>query len=130
MRGYKIGVYSEITSEIVNSLVNTEVDAVFIEPKKEYVRVAREAGLKVYVCIWTFKAPATDVKLGVESVYGERVLWANSGCPNNEIIRNSTLREIKEILESLDVDGIVLDGVRFPSPGSGLKAFLSCFCES
>ena len=30
----------------------------------------------------------------------------------------------------LEVDGIVLDGVRFPSPGSGIYEFLTCFCRN
>ncbi|RLI04608.1 hypothetical protein DRO26_04265 [Candidatus Bathyarchaeota archaeon] len=125
---YSFGVYGPVTKETVNSLVKIGVDAVFTEPKKEFVKNAKEAGLKVYACIWVFKTPNDNVQFGVENVYGEKVFWAGSGCPNNPKIREYSIQRVKEAV-NLDVTGLVLDGVRFPSLGGGLSAFLTCFCE-
>jgi hypothetical protein len=125
---YSLGVYGEADEKVVASLAKMGVDAIFMEPKKEYVENARKAGLKAYACIWVFKAPVSDPSLGVEDINGVKTLWAGSGCPNNPEIYEESLRNIRKAV-AMGVDGIVLDGVRFPSMGSGLSAFLTCFCE-
>jgi len=124
---YKLGVYGPATKEVVRFLYEMGFDAIFTEPRENYVRNAREAGLKVYASLWTFKIPHDARRLGVENVVGERLLWASAGCPNNPEVRENSRRMVEHAV-SLDVDGVVLDGVRFPSPGSGMDAFLSCFC--
>jgi hypothetical protein len=124
---YRMGVYANATEEAVKEISRT-FDAVFTEPNEDYVRNAHEAGLKVYACIWTFRAPQ-DPELGVESITGRRMLWAGAGCPNNPKVQENS-RKLVEKAASLGVDGIVLDAARFPSMGSGFEAFLSCFCPS
>ena len=131
---YSCGVYGPLTSKALEVYKKLGINAVFADAKvdvegREAVKRAKGEGLKVYACTWTFKAPNDKSRCGVENVYGERSLWAGAGCPNNPEIRESSLAWVEEVLSSLEVDGIVLDGVRFPSPGSGLSAFLTCFCE-
>ena len=125
--GYRLGVYGPAEEGVVEALSEAGFDAIFTEPREEYVERAHEAGLKVYACLWVFRAPRGDPRLGVENVSGRRVLWAGAGCPNNPEVRENSRRMVEHAV-SLGVDGVVLDGVRFPSPGSGMDAFLSCFC--
>ena len=103
-------------------------DAVFTEPSLEALKEAREAGLKAYACIWAFKAPRCDERLGVRSVFGSRSLWLASGCPNNPDVRRYSFKRVLEAVEH-GFDGVVLDGVRFPAPSSGVEALFSCVCE-
>jgi hypothetical protein len=125
---YSLGVYGEAREKVVSSLAKMGVDAIFVEPDKKFIENARKAGLKAYACMWVFKAPVNDLSLGVEDINGVKTLWAGSGCPNNPKIYEESLRNIRKAVD-MGVDGIVLDGVRFPSMGSGLSAFLTCFCE-
>jgi len=130
---YKVGIYGPLTSEALAVYTQLEIDAVFTDVEAEgeaekLIKQAKSFGLKVYACTWTFKAPTDEDRFGVENVYGERSLWAGAGCPNNSDIRKHNLAWIEEVL-GFDINGIVLDGVRFPSPGSGLSALLTCFCR-
>ena len=131
---YKVGIYGPLTSEALAIYRRLGIDAVFTEVKlggdvEKLIEEAKSVGLKVYACTWTFKAPGDEKRYGVENAYGERSLWAGAGCPNNPEIGESRLAWVKEVLANFEVNGIVLDGVRFPSPGSGLSAFLTCFCK-
>ncbi len=91
------------------------------------VTQAEDEGFKIYACIWAFRA--LDGRFGVENIHGEKMLWAGSGCPNNPMIKKNCLKKIKNVLSTYEGHGIALDGIRFPSPGSGLHTFLTCFCE-
>ncbi|MFQ5710335.1 MAG: hypothetical protein ACE5GD_01005 [Candidatus Geothermarchaeales archaeon] len=126
---YKVGMYGPGAVEALDLMVELGLDAVFTEPNREYVGNARDRGLKAYVHAWTFKAQSDEEKYGVENIYGEKMLWSGAGCPNNPELRRLSLKWVEEALTRLDVDGVVLDGVRFPSPGNGLRTFLTCFCE-
>ena len=125
-----IGIYGPInSSEAFNIYRRLGVRAVYsdIEGVTSHdVAEAKGWGLKVYAAVWTFKTP--NLEFGVLGLDGRRDLWAGAGCPNNpNIIRES----VKSICAAarLGVDGVVLDGVRFPSPASGSSLFLTCFCE-
>jgi hypothetical protein len=133
---YKLGIYGPLISEAFSVYKRLGVDSVFTDIKNEIeakniVKYAKDKGFKVYACTWTFRAPnnGSENRFGVENVYGERSLWAGAGCPNNHEIRERSFEWIRNVLSNFDIDGVVLDGVRFPSPGSGLSAFLTCFCE-
>jgi hypothetical protein len=127
---YKLGIYGPLTKDAIKAYDKLGIDAVFTEISadvKDGIKNAKNAGLKIYACIWAFKA-INDVRCGVKNVNEMNLFWAESGCPNNPMIREYSIRRIKEALQ-FDIDGIVLDGVRFPSPGSGLSRFLTCFCD-
>ncbi|MFX0195143.1 MAG: hypothetical protein ACFFCW_03385 [Candidatus Hodarchaeota archaeon] len=123
------GIYAPGTKKVVADLTQLNLNTIFTAPKNTYVRNAKNADLDVYVHFWTFKAPETTIKYGIKNIYGETLLWLDSGCPNNSEIKNSSLERIEKTGNNLDIDGIILDGIRFPSPANGLNAFLSCFCE-
>lgn len=123
------GIYAPGTKKVVADLTQLNLNTIFTAPKNTYIRNAKNADLDVYVHFWTFLAPETTIKYGIKNIYGETLLWSNSGCPNNTEIKNSSLEWIEKTASNLDIDGIILDGIRFPSPANGLNAFLSCFCE-
>ncbi|MBS7626992.1 hypothetical protein KEJ51_08195, partial [Candidatus Bathyarchaeota archaeon] len=125
-----IGIYGPIDGdEALNIYRRLGVEAVYsdIEGITELdVTNAKRHGLKLYAAVWTFKTQNLD--FGVLGLDGERRLWAGAGCPNNPNIIKQSIRNI-DAAARLGVDGIVLDGVRFPSPASGRNLFLTCFCE-
>lgn len=127
---YKLGMYAPADTRVVEFLAKQNVDAIFTEPKKEYIRTAQDANLKAYVHIWSFRTPRDDKSYKVKNIFDNMMFWNKSGCPNNPSIRKFNLRLIEEIISDFNPDGIVLDGIRFPSPGSGSKSFLTCFCEN
>jgi len=125
----KLGIYGPITPEALEAYRKLNVSEVFVsvdEAAENMVKQAREEGFKVYATIWAFKA--SSEAQGVENVHGEKRLWMGSGCPNNPTVKEHCLSRVEKALSSLKIDGVVLDGVRFPSPGSGVSAFLTCFC--
>lgn len=124
---YNSGIYGPLTEEALSVYGRLGIDAVFTDVKFGETGVvaiekAKSYGFEVYACAWTFKAPTKEDKSEVVNVHGERGLWAGAGCPNNPEVRKHSLAWIKNALD-LDVDGIVLDGVRFPSPGGGFPCF-------
>ncbi len=130
---YKLGIYGPLKEEALTTYRKLGIDAVFTslggDPESgKTVKRAKEWGLKVYACTWTFKAPKKDEAFGIENLQGEKMLWNGTGCPNNGKVRENNLAWVRAVSENLEVDGITLDGVRFPSPGSGLESFLSYFC--
>jgi len=130
---YKLGIYGPLTEEALATYRKLGIDAVFTSlggdtESGKAVKRAKEWGLKVYACTWTFKAPQKNEALGIENLRGEKMLWDGTGCPNNRVVSENNLAWVRAVSEDLEVDGITLDGVRFSSPGSGLAAFLSCFC--
>jgi hypothetical protein len=62
-------------------------------------------------------------------VNGQRQLWFGSGCPNHPAVRASLIDRHRRAASREQVAGVLLDGIRFASPASGLEAFCTCFCE-
>jgi len=123
------GIYAPGTKNVVADLTQLNINTIFTTPKNTYVSNAKSAGIDVYVHYWTFKVPEISKKYGIKNIYGDRLLWSDSGCPNNPGIKNSSIEWIEKTASKFDIDGIILDGIRFPSPANGLNVFLSCFCE-
>ena len=49
-------------------------------------------------------------------------------CPNNPAAQQTTLQQLRRLLQRYNFDGVFLDKFRFPSPANGLDELLSCFC--
>lgn len=98
---------------------------------EKLIKLALDYGFKVFV---VFKAFDIKDKRGVpdilaEDIYGRKHVWFGSGCPNNPLLRQDRLEKLKEIIMKYNIHGISLDGIRFASPGSGIGAFVTCFCR-
>jgi len=52
------------------------------------------------------------------------------GCPNDARNLSAARSALQSLLDSFEVDGVMLDKIRFPSPSSGLESLFCCFCES
>ncbi|KPV61915.1 MAG: hypothetical protein AOA66_1587 [Candidatus Bathyarchaeota archaeon BA2] len=131
---YLRGIYGPLNERALTTYQKSGIDAVFTYLEgnvkdKEKVKCARERGLKVYASTWTFGAPTKRAIFGVENIYGVKSLWNETGCPNNCVVRENNLAWVRNVLENLEINGLILDGVRFPSLGSGLQSFSSCFCQ-
>ena len=115
---------------MINTLSKTNIDAVFTEPKKEYIKTIKNSNLLAYVHKWPFRAAQEEDSCAVVDIFDQKRFWNGSGCPSSPILRNNSFEWLEEFLPILEVDGVVLDGVRFPSAGSGIREFLTCFCEN
>jgi len=57
----------------------------------------------------------------------ERFLFS---CPNNVGYLDSVLRAFAKLLDETDMDGVMLDKIRFPGPSNGFESLLGCFCSA
>jgi hypothetical protein len=57
----------------------------------------------------------------------ERFLFS---CPNDERSLEGTFDAFASHLASAELDGVMLDKIRFPSPSNGFESLLTCFCDS
>ena len=97
---------------------------------EEVIKLAKDYGFKVYIHYASFgiKDKSKVDYLAVD-IFNRRQIWFNSGCPNNPNLRKEKLIWLENVLTKLDIDGVLMDGIRFASPGSGINAFFTCFCE-
>ena len=51
-------------------------------------------------------------------------------CPNNEHFTERVFALYSALLDRLDLGGVMLDRIRFPSPANGFEMLFSCFCDS
>ena len=84
--------------------------------------------LKTYAVAHAFPTTGEDDDLAID-VFGQPFQWFGSGCPNSPAIRGRFYRTMDRLL-SRPIEGVFLDGVRFPSPASSevRGSFFSCFC--
>lgn len=90
---------------------------------------AREHGMTPWSCLGAFTPPDDDPALLCVDINGQRQRWFGSGCPNHPVIRASSRERHRRAAAREQVAGVMLDGIRFASPASGLAAFCTCFCE-
>ncbi len=50
-------------------------------------------------------------------------------CPNNHRILDKVFRVYESLLNDLDIDGVMLDRIRYPSVVNGFESLFSCFCD-
>lgn len=95
------------------------------------VKAIREMGIKAHFVVAAFRLPRTGEVSELLAVdpNGARHRWFDSGCPNNPELRRACLRAVEQALTVCEYDNVILDGIRFASPGSGLEAFATCFCD-
>ena len=102
-------------------------DMVVIPLDPKLARVAKAAGLNVWVCTVTFPIPRGAGDVLAHDVYGVPRMWFRSGSPGLRATRERHLETIREALAVPEVDGFYLDGIRFAAPSSGVEAFLTRF---
>jgi hypothetical protein len=50
-------------------------------------------------------------------------------CPNNPDFVDRVFAWFGSLIEGLDIHGVMLDRIRFPSPANGLESLFTCFCS-
>lgn len=99
---------------------------------EEAVKAITDEGMKAHVVMGAFSFERADLRKRdslVRRLDGKRVEWFGSGCPNNPKIRKVSLSRARDAASVEGVEAVVLDGIRFASPGEGIDTFLSCFCD-
>jgi len=98
---------------------------------KGAVDAITDQGMRAHVVMgaYSFERDLRKGGLLARRLDGRRVVWFGSGCPNNPKIRNASLNRARDAASVEGVEAVVLDGIRFASPGEGIDTFLSCFCD-
>ena len=106
--------------------------AVTIGKNEEAVADIVREGLTAHVVLGSFSVDKDDLQ-GEEYLArrldGTPVKWFGSGCPNNPRVREESLNLVREAASIEGVGAVILDGIRFASPGEGIESFMTCFCD-
>jgi len=144
---------ARIGNAIARAQELARIDAVMIWPSavpgltEELVRASRHSGIAPF--LWFpvladvpgFPVPADSLTLNSDGSRGNGSIGAWEGlaggeesflfsCPNAAGNLDSVFQTYESLLSSLDVEGVMLDRIRFPSPASGWESLFCCFCES
>ena len=99
---------------------------------REAVKAIVDEGLEAHVTLGTFSIRETNLE-GEEFLArrldGTPIIWFGSGCPNNPKVREASLNVVRDAASIEGVEAVILDGIRFASPGEGIESFMTCFCE-
>jgi hypothetical protein len=152
------GGMSSITRALIGNAIArakelAHIDAVMIWPSAvpgltgELVRAVRDGGISPF--LWFpvladvpgIPVPADSLTLNSDGSRGNGSIGAWEGlaggeenflfsCPNAAGNLDSVFQTYQSLLSSLDVEGVMLDRIRFPSPAAGWESLFCCFCES
>ena len=50
-------------------------------------------------------------------------------CPNNDLAVDGIFTAYKSLIDNLDLDGVMLDRIRYPSFVNGFETLYTCFCD-
>lgn len=101
---------------------------------KSVIDEASRAGLRVIPWIIALNDPlltSMNPSYTMIDYKGRRI--ANWFCPSNKEVQKFVVSLVEDLLTNHEVDGILLDRIRFPEwsgPGLGFGGALTCFCES
>ena len=97
--------------------------------RKDAAQALLSAGIGISKTVGAFSRLQGDSEeLLCEDVFGEKYIWFSSNCPNAPGVAQRHIQRILAALEDGLCHQVFTDGCRFASPGSGLRAFLGCFC--
>ena len=143
----------KIVEAIARAKDTARIDALIIWPSAEpgltgeLARACRSSGIRALLWLPVL-SDAPDVEQSIDSlvmscngVRGHGISGAWEGlsggeerflfsCPNNPRYGDEAFNALSAILSKAEVDGVMLDKIRFPSPSNGFEALLGCFCDS
>ncbi len=91
------------------------------------IEAVNEAGMESWVCGGGFPLIRDEDALKAVDITGAPQLWFGSGSPCCREIRLASLASYAGLVKTKGIKGILVDGVRFASPASGLMPFLTDF---
>jgi len=137
-----IFVLERLTAEKINRIIELGGNTIFVGHKNispRFAKKAKESGLKLFIEISLFVGKELLEKFP-DSVpidkYGRSMLsvdWYNGVCPNNQKIQKLKLEEISKILNTIDLDGLYLDFIRYPCHWEDVRSkdiTEYCFCPT
>lgn len=87
------------------------------------------AGMEAWLCGGGFPLVRDDDALKARDIHDAPQLWFGSGSPCCPEIQEASLASYSKMAATEGITGILVDGVRFASPASGLMPFLTDFSE-
>jgi hypothetical protein len=93
------------------------------------IAAVKEAGMRSWLCGGAFGLGAfkDDDSHKALDITGKPQIWFGSGSPNSPAIREQNRESYRKMAATEGIDGILVDGCRFASPGSGIQAFFTDF---
>lgn len=91
------------------------------------IEAVNEAGMASWLCGSGFPLVRDEDALKAQDITGAPQLWFGSGSPCCREIRLASLAKYENLVKTEGIQGILVDGVRFASPASGLMPFLTDF---
>lgn len=87
------------------------------------------AGMEAWLCGGGFSLVRDEDALKARDINGDPQLWFGSGSPCCPEIQEAALASYAKMATTEGITGILVDGVRFASPASGLMPFLTDFSD-
>jgi hypothetical protein len=101
--------------------------------EREAVGAISRAGMRAHVYVGAFSLNENALQRKgslARRLDGSPAEWFGSGCPNNPKVRAASLNSVREAASIEGAEAIILDGIRFASPGEGIDVFMTCFCSA
>ncbi len=93
------------------------------------IEAVNGAGMEAWLCGGGFPLVRDEDGLKSVDVAGSPQVWFGSGSPAHPEVRAASLAHYEELVKTTGIAGVLVDGVRFASPASGLMPFLTDFSE-
>ena len=91
------------------------------------IEAVNGAGMEAWLCGSGFPLIRDDDALKARDIEGAPQVWFGSGSPCCPEIQEAALASYAQMVKTEGVKGILVDGARFASPGSGLMPFFTDF---
>lgn len=96
-----------------------------------FVRELKDYGFKIYVAYPVFvrhKRDEDKPELLAKTIFGKK--YDFRVCTTNIKVRERIVADLRTLIDIYDIDGIILDYIRFESPMAGFENFFMCFCRN
>ncbi|MCD6563518.1 MAG: hypothetical protein J7K23_06330 [Thermoproteales archaeon] len=97
----------------------------------KFVRELKDYGFKIFIAYPVFvshEGVNERSELLARTLFGK--VYSFRVCPTNKKIIERIIGDIRTIIDIYDIDGIILDYIRFESPMAGFENFFMCFCDN
>lgn len=91
------------------------------------IEAVNDAGMEAWMCGGGFPLVRKEDALRSVDIFGAPQDWFGSGSPCSKEVREASLENYRKMVQTPGIKGILVDGVRFASPASGLMPFLTDF---
>lgn len=91
------------------------------------IEAVNEAGMASWLCGGGYPLVRDEDALKSRDIEGNAQVWFGSGSPCCPEIQDASLAAYEQMVKTDGISGILVDGVRFASPASGLMPFLTDF---